>query len=368
MKLKTKHFVRFFSFALIFSLVIALVSYFLFFELGPSTTSYGTFYLESRNSLDLVMVGSSTVRDGFIPMEAYHQAGITSHSIDSSPTHLEVIEIAIDEIARTQNPKVVYIDLNGLNNQTKENADTFVKDYFSSMPDDDETKEVKKELCKKYSYLNDSTSWEPFKGHNSFRQQIYWESFVYNEQFYTKGYFPQTGVKPAKVCDVDPEKTLPLPKEAEDYLDEILSICKKYPHINFLFGQMPRYLSDKIASFDMYQIHSPLEATYMVRSARKKVEENGYVFLDYSSNEFLSETLHLDPKKDQYDAEHLNHRGAKKFTKYFTDYLMENYFDNQRPVHDHEVEEDFEKTYKEYKKISKKAEKKLKMNDEENEE
>lgn len=43
---------------------------------------------------------------------------------------------------------------------------------------------------------------------------------------------------------------------------------------------------------------------------------------------------------------------------------MENYFDNQSPVHDKEVEEEFEKTYKEYKKIAKKAEKKLKMNEE----
>lgn len=365
MKPKAKHLIRFLSFSAIFSVIISLISHFLFFELGPSTTSYGTFYLEKKDSLDLVMVGSSTVRDGFIPMEAYHQAGITSHSIDSSPTHLEVIKIAIDEIARTQKPKVVYIDINGLNNQTRENANTFVKDYFSSMPNDEETKKIKKELCGKYGYLNAEAAWEPFKGHNSFRQQIYWESFVYNEQFYTKGYFPQTGVKEAILSEVDPDKTLPLSEDAEAYLDEILQTCKKHPDIRFLFGQMPRYLSDKMSSFDMYQIHSPLEATYMVRSAKKKIEENGYVFLDYSSNEFLSDTLHLDPKKDQYDAEHLNHRGAKKFTKYFTEYLMENFFDNTRPVHSKEIKEDFEKTYKEYRKISKKAEKKLKMNQEE---
>lgn len=358
---KVSKIAKFFTFFTIAALVVLLIDHFMFFNLGPSTTSYGTFYQERKDSLDLVRVGSSTVRDGFIPREAYKEQGITSHSIDSSPTHLEVIEIAIDEIARTQKPKVVYIDLNGLNNQTKDNAQTFVKDYFSSRPDDKETEEVKERLCEKYPYLKKEKEWEPFSGHNSFRQQIYWESFVYNKQFYTKGYYPQTGVKKVEVCEVDPEKTLPLSSDGELYLDEILSICKKYPEIHFLFGQRPRYLSDKIVSFDPYQKHSPLDAFYMVRSAKKKVEENGYTFLDYSSPEFLKDTLHLDPDKDQYDAEHLNHRGAKKFTKYFSQYLIDTFF-KERPSHSQEVEKGFDEVYEGYEKVAKKAEKKLKRN------
>ena len=355
---KLKKPLRFFSFFTLAALVLALIDHFLFFPLGPETTSYGTFYQEKKDSLDLVMVGSSTVRDGYIPRERYKEYGITSHSVDSSPTHLEVIKIAIDEIGRTQKPKVVYIDLNGLNNQTKDNAPTFVKDYFSSRPDDEETRKVKEGLRRKYPYLKQEKSWEPFSGHNSFRQQIYWESFVYNKQFYTKGYFPQTGVKEAKLTKVDPEKTLPLSEDAEEYLEEILLLCKKYPSIRFLFGQRPRYLSDGISSFDRYQIHSPLEASYRVRSVKKKVEENGYTFLDYTSNEFLKEVIGLDPKKDQYDAEHLNHRGAKKFTKYFGRYLRDNFF-KEKPKHSSAVTEEFDKTYEGYRKIADKAEKKL---------
>lgn len=358
---KAKHIIRICSFSAILVVVVCLISHFFFFNLGPDTTSYGTFYKETKDSLDLVMVGSSTVRDGFIPMEAYKQYGITSHSIDSSPTHLEVIEIAIDEIARTQKPKVVYIDLNGLNNQTKSNAKTFVQDYYSSMPSDDETNEIKKKLREKYNYLVDSSSWEPFSGHNSFRQQIYWESFVYNKQFYTKGYYPQSGVKEAKVCEVDPDKTLPLSEDAQTYLQEILDICKKYPDINFIFGQMPRYLSDEITSFDMYQIHSPLEAMYMVRSAKTKVEEYGYKFVDFSSLDFLQNTLKLDPKTDQYDAEHLNHRGATKFTTYFSKYLIDEYFNKQTPTHSENVTKAFDEAYTGYKKVVASVEKKLGM-------
>ncbi len=358
---KAKNIVRICSFSAIAVVVVSIVAHFFFFKLGPETTSYGTFYMEAKNSLDLVMIGSSTVREGFIPAEAYKQNGITSHLITSSPTHLEVIEIAIDEVARTQNPKVVYIDLNGLNNQTKASSQTFVEDYYSSMPNDDETKAVKKSLREKYTYLVDDEAWEPFSGHNSFRQQIYWESFVYNKQFYTKGYNPRGEVKEAKVCEVDPNKTMPLSEEAKTYLDEILTICKKHPTINFVFGQMPRYLSDTISSFDMYQIHSPLDAFYIVRSAKEKIEASGYRFLDFSSLDFLENTLKLDPKKDQYDAEHLNHRGALKFTAYFSQYLFDEYF-KERPKHSEEVEKDYEECYVKYKEIIKDIEKKMGIN------
>ena len=361
MKKRTQNILRFTSFWMFAIAAVSLVSQYFFWSLGPETTAYGTFYKEEKDSLDLVMVGSSTVRDGFIPMEAYKQTGITSHSIVSSPTHLEVIEIAIREIARTQKPKVVYIDLNGLNNQTKADAPVFVKDYYSSMPDDSETKQIKEKLRQKYDYLTEVSEWEPFKGHNSFRQQVYWESFVYNAQFYTKGYYPNpTRKKDIEVSEVDANKIEPFSsKDATTYLNEILGICKEYPNIHFLFGQMPRFLASTISSFDAYQKHAPLDAYYMVKSAKKEIEEAGYTFLDYGDPEFLKNELKLDPEKDQYDAEHLNHGGALKFTKFFSNYLLETFFDGEKPTHSKEITEEFDKSYVEYRKIAKKAEKKL---------
>lgn len=336
---------------------VVLLSHFMFVPLDKNTTAYGSFYSEKEDSLDLVMVGSSTVRDGFIPMEAYHDYGITSHSIVSSPTHLEVIEIAIDEIARTQNPKVVYIDLNGLNNQTKDNADSFVKDYFSCMPDC----QAKTDLTKKYDYLNESSEWEPFTNHNTFRQQIYWESFVYNKTIYTKGYNPNKKVEPQEEIDVDTTKTLPLSEDATIYLNEIIEKCKQYPEINFIFGMMPRYLSDTISSFDLYQIHSPLEAMYIVRSAKETIQENGFTYLDFwEEKDILKNKIHLDAKTDQKDAEHLNYRGAKKFTTYFMDYLMDNFF--KEPVsHSEEVKKEFDHDYEEYLEIIEPVKKALGM-------
>lgn len=352
-----KNFVKFISFSALSAISVSLLAYFMFIPLDSDTTAYGSFYSEKENSLDLVMVGSSTVRDGFIPMEAYHEYGITSHSIVSSPTHLEVIEIVIDEIARTQKPKVVYIDLNGLNNQTKDNQQTFVEDYYACMPEC----EAKKEIAKKYDYLNQNSEWELFPNHNNFRQQVYWESFVYNSMLYTKGYNPNKIMKEQIPAEVSTTKTLPMSNDAKTYLKEIIAKCKQYPDINFIFGMMPRYLSAEISSFDLYQIHSPRDAMYIVRGAKETLEEEGFTYLDFWEEEnILSGKIGLDPKTDQKDAEHLNHRGAKKFTKYFMDYLKENYF-TSTITHSEEVTKEFDEAYEEYLDIIKPVEKALGM-------
>ena len=367
MNKNVKNLIRSVCFIALFVGVITPIAHFLFVPLDSDVTSYGSFYKEKEHSLDLVMVGSSTVRDGYSPLEAYHEYGITSHSVNSSPTHLEVIKIAIDEIERVQAPKVIYIDLNGLNNQTKDSAPSFVQDFYDCMPDC----ETKRELPKKYTYLKTKEEWEVFAHHNGFRQQIYWESFVYNKQLYTKGYFPNDyAAKGIKVNEIaaNPGGVPSISNDGQTYLKEILEIASKYKDkTHFIFGQMPRFLQSDISSFDLYQIHDPLTAYYMVRSTKAQVEEAGFEFVEWCDPTFLRDTLGLDPATDQYDAEHLNHRGAKKFTAYFSKYLMDNYLEGEmvdgkeRMVHEKDVEEDFEESYKGYLNVIAPIEKKLGM-------
>ena len=366
MNKNVKNVIKFATFVALFVGIITPIAHFLFVPLNSDITSYGSFYKEKENSLDLVMVGSSTVRDGFSPLEAYHEYGITSHSVNSSPTHLEVIKIALEEIERVQSPKVVYVDLNGLNNQTQDSAPSFVQDYYDCMPEG----AAKNAIAEKYSYIKTKEEWEFFAHHNGFRQQIYWESFVYNKQLYTKGYFPNdTAVKGLKVNNVakeNPADTPTISPDGHQYLKDILEIATKYKDkTHFIFGQMPRYLQNGIASFDLYAIHDPLTAYYMVRSVRTEVEEAGFEFVEWCDTDFLSNTLMLDPKKDQFDAEHLNHLGAKKFTAYFSKYLMDNYLEGsivdgkERMIHSQEIEEDFQNSYEGYLGVVAPIEKKL---------
>lgn len=310
-------------------------------------TAYGGFYSEKENSIDVISIGSSTVKEGIIGNEIWNNYGVTSYSINSAPTHPEVIKIIIDEIARTQSPKVVYVDLMGLTYHLRENQKTFVREYVNSMPDGKE----KEELIKKYSYLkDDDEELEIFDGHNNFRNPNYLSAVFLNSSHEFKGYTPiYTKISQKVDNTIDYSKTISLPKDGKEYLIEILETCKKYPHINFLFGMMPKFIN----SSDAYEVH-------MLNSAIPTIESYGYKYINWAK---YTKEIGLDPSFDMRDSQHLNVYGAIKFTDYFAKYLDKNYGIVGNTYSD-DVVKDFDECYKTYeKRVLKKVKRKTKNKD-----
>ena len=318
-----------FSFLAIFSLT--LMDTFLF---TPISSSYSSFYEEKKDSLDVVLIGNSTLREGYIPILSYHECGFTNYSITASPTRLEVLKLAIEETARTQSPKMVFVDLSGLTFQSHANQQMYVKEFVAAMPEC----EAKESYYHRYDYLRRDEKDFLFTYHNSFRQQIYWESLIYKKAAHSKGYFPNEIVISVAPAPIDKTKTLPLSEDASLYVKEILEVAGNYPKIDFIFGRMPRVFSNAVA-----------EETYIVRSAKSAVESAGHEFIDFTE---YWQDIGLDPAADQKDNEHLNHRGAVKFTRYFGDFVCERYgFKEHPPHHDKDVIESFDRCYDEYEKM-----------------
>ena len=139
-----KKWLRFSLFTIITASILCALN-FLVFKDNVVSISYTQFYQQKENSLDLVSIGNSTINYGINPLYAWKKYQVTSYDITDKPMHLESIIIAIDEAERTQQPKVMYIDLHGLVDQTPEDQETFVKRYFLCMPEC-EAKEALKEL------------------------------------------------------------------------------------------------------------------------------------------------------------------------------------------------------------------------------
>ena len=264
-------------------LSLALMDYFLFI---PVSSSYSSFYEEKKNSLDVVLIGNSTLREGYIPILSYHEYGFTNYSITASPTHLEVIKIAIEETARTQKPKMVFVDISGLTFQSHSNQAMYVREYVSSMPESD----AKEEYYRRYDYLRRDEDDFLFAHHNAFRQQIYWEALVYQKAAHTKGYYPNELVVTVNPSENDPNKTLPLSEDANLYMDEILEVASRYDDIDFVFGRMPRIFSAAVE-----------EDTYKIRSVAKKVRDAGHDFIDFTDD---YQAIGIDPNGAQKDNEH----------------------------------------------------------------
>ncbi len=350
--------------------ILTALSVFAFTPLSKEATAYGSFYTERENSLDFVLIGNSTVREDFIPVEAWKRYGLTSHCIGSNPTHLEVIKIAVDEVARTQNPKIVFIDVNGLTFQNQESAPTYVKAYYDAMPNGD----AKDALKEKYPYVSTSSGFELFSGHNGWRDQYWWETKLFGAPTYNKGYNPQTAIYPLDPIEIDENKTDTewftidpgvstnpdkAPHTPKDYLTEILDTCKKYPDIDFILGEMPRYLTNKTDREKLI-----LERYYKLRVCKELVESYGYEWVDFCDH--INE-MGINPKKDQRDGDHMNHRGAKKVTKWLGKYIAEKCGVTTETHKGSDVATEFDQAYLDYvKNVDSKLIKKLKIPDDYN--
>ncbi len=308
--MKKSQIVKLITFPLILAGCVACLDIFLFRKVSDDLTSYSQFYKEQEQALDVVLIGNSTLREGYVPTELWKEYEIASRGFSSSPTHPEVIYNAIDEIVRKQNPKIIFIDVNGLTFQEEKNADFFIKQYYKALPDGEHKNAIKE----KYSYLTvEDGGWEPFKNHNNFRQQQYWESLVYPTQFKTKGYQPNKIVTKVNKVDVDRSKELPLTQDGEHYFELIKNACEKYTgSIQFIFGKMPKY--NDILGADKF-----LESEYMFKTIENKLQGSNIKFMNFTSR---AEEMGLDPNKDFKDNDHLNHLGALKFTHFFGNYLL----------------------------------------------
>lgn len=303
-----KNLIRFISFSLLLALSIAGVNQFIFTG-EIKNPRYYQFYLEEENSLDLVVIGNSTVRRGIIPALIYEEYQVTSYNISNSPLHPSVIKIAIDEVGRTQTPKVVFIDLAGITYQKKEDEKSFIVPFINSMPDS----EHKNELIKEYQEYFDEED-ELFDNHNKFRDPDYYDMFSKKVK-YLKGFNPSDDIDSTLSSDIviDQNKVLELPSDGQNYLQEILETCSKYPNIKFLFGRMPKVL-DTLSENEIY----------MLRSGVPLIEEYGYKWVEWDA---YSEEMGLKSNEDFYNAGHMNYYGAVKFTKFFIPYIQNLYGD-----------------------------------------
>ena len=310
-KIMDKKWLRFSVFAIIMAVVLVCLDVFVFVDFHYGN-AYEKFYAEEENSLDLISIGNSTVRNGIIPAEIWNEYGITSYNIVSAPTHPEVICIAINELARLQNPKVVYIDLQGLTEQKISDTEYFVTEYVKNMPDC----EAKSNLIQQYDFLQrnlkDNASYELFKNHNNYRNPEYMEMlFLGSGKEALKGFVPFYEITTQHKYELDMTTILELPNDGKYYLQKIMETCNQYPEITFVFGKMPRCLNDKIVN-----------QTYMLRSAISTIEANGYTYVEW---EDMLDEIGFEYDKDFRDSHHLNVYGAQKFTKFYADYLIDNY-------------------------------------------
>lgn len=304
-------------FIAIFIVVLIPLSYIL--RRGGDTKSrFMGFYAEPKDSLDIVMIGSSPTYSCCVMPELYGEYGIKAYPLASNVQRPIAGQFLVKEAEKTQSPALymfemrmyvgLEVGLGGNMAYTREVTDNMKYsanriDAINAMV----TQHITTEDTDKYTYYFDI-----FKYHSNWGNLIdpvQLRSWRFTSPDPLKGYKITDKVGPAKPAPV-PED--PIPMELDPYeeqaLQDLLETLKE-TDAQALFYVSPYVLKEEDAE--------------KYAHIRDVVEAAGYDWLDM--NQYYDE-IGLDFSRDFSDyGVHTNAVGAQKCTVFLGEYLREHY-------------------------------------------
>ncbi|MBO7252672.1 MAG: SGNH/GDSL hydrolase family protein [Oscillospiraceae bacterium] len=277
------------------------------------------FYAEPRNTLDVVLLGSSEVFTGFSSGLAYELFGFTSYpyALDAVPGVL--FESQVREITKYQNPQWILVDINGfLYDDPEVHTDGGrLRRYLNNIP-------FSWNRIKTITEMVPSEEWYFYfyplaKSHDNWKEvwnqrdkildyyKIKWNGSVLKGNV-TSVY---NGELPQALDVYHDDSTLPLEKMSEQYLRSFLEYCRENG-IKILFVRFPHIISDD----QLVDRHK------RGNEAKRIVAEYGIPFVDLEQE---AAAIGLDYTKDFYNEDHLNVYGQQKLTAYMGKILVEQY-------------------------------------------
>ena len=308
--------------SLILSLV--LITYLLQFFLFSNITDDGTkrikgFYLQEKDSLDCVVIGSSEVMSGYSAGLAYDEFGYTSYPFANNSATIVNWKSQLIEVLKYQNPDVILVEVGGA---LYENKGDLLKEYgariyIENMP----LSKNKIDTINAYDGCDDKLSFIfPIIKYHSIptpgeaKSNIYETYSLFNENSRLMGFCSSLGKLDSgeELEKHDKHGKLDLNKYAYKKLIEFLDYCKNNKIDNVVFTSFPHVISDKLNKEQLYRCNTMQEI----------VEKYGYDFLNFEQD---NSDIGLDYKNDFYNYRHLNIYGAKKMTSYIGRILTEKY-------------------------------------------
>ncbi len=304
-------------FALMFILGLTMLTY-MIRPGGDTKNRFMGFYAEPKNSLDIVMIGSSPTYSSIVMPELYGEYGIKAYPLASNVQRPAAGRFLVKEARKTQSPSLYMFEMRMYTGDeesltlnmgyTREVTDN-MKYSFNRIAAINELvhSEVYSEDCKRYTYYFDI-----FKYHENWISLINLsqiKSFTYTVPDPYKGYKITDKVGPIETPeapgDVSAGTLDPYQEKAlKDLLDELDSTGARA-----LFYLAPFELKEGDAEKFEY--------------IKETVEARGYDYLDM--NRYYDE-IGIDFARDFSDyGIHTNAIGAKKCTEFMGEYLKSHY-------------------------------------------
>ncbi len=317
-------------FSVIFLFLIVSLSYIMRTN-GDTKDRFSGFYAEKKNTIDVLMIGSSTVGTSFIPAYLWGNYGFTSYPLSSNSQRPKAIKYIIDEGLKYQDPSLVVIEMR-----------TFIMEdsYFSS--DEGHIREIVDNM--KYSTgrirsinalteeFDDKTPFylDLIKYHSNWgilMNPEEWKKYDFVEKNPDKGFvylYEDESFKDDTI-DVYTEARLPLPSEQEAVLRDLLGYLTEND-IPALFVVSPR---EKMEGYEE-----------MMNYAGDIITQAGFDFLDLN---FMNKETDIKYSHDFNDGAHTNIWGAVKASKVLGQHIKDNYDVSRQ--HDDQTVKDWDEAY-----------------------
>jgi len=291
-----------------------------FSETWPMTNTYSDFYKLEKNSVDVLMLGSSHAVSSFNPQVIYDNFNITSYNLGSTQQSPLITYYWLKEALKYQSPKVVILDTltffkytggfvyNGMNC-----AETSVRKAMDSM----RFSPLKIEAAKNIVRYDESQNALSYFLTN-IRYHSRWMMLDENDfseramlaHGGVKGFATLGGKNPGKEylpfsddesVNVEPEEMVDVAKE---YIGKTIELCNQ-EGIELVFVKIPCF-----------------ESIERYKSAKEYAQANGVPFIDFNE-ESMYNAISYDAAEDRLS--HPNYHGAEKISMYLGQMLQSEY-------------------------------------------
>lgn len=269
---------------------------------GAYCSSTETFYELEENIVDVLFLGSSHCYCSVNPSQLWEEYGMASFSMAISGQDLASSYYCMKEALKTQDLKVVCVDLYGCTFQGYAIEGNLYRNTLSRKLSKDSVEAVSNmvETGDKSDFV---LKWPII--HTRYKE-LAREDFAEKLPPYL-GYSAGFNTLPVTKQNFAKVEAKPFGEAEQDWIRKIIELAKG-KNVSLVFFLAPYQMS--------------LTAQEHLAYAKQMIGEYGVPIIDLVE---LSDAIGLDWEQDFVDSGHTNHYGATKVTKYLGEYLKTNY-------------------------------------------
>ncbi|MBT3318872.1 MAG: hypothetical protein HN948_00470 [Clostridia bacterium] len=298
-------------FVAIFVVLLVFASYIVRPQSDMKTRFTG-FYAEPKDSIDVIVIGSSPVAPLYAAPLIWNEFGITLYPLGTNSQPTVGIKYLVKEAQKRQGSSLFVIDVSLFMVEpqsllTEPNIRNIVDNMTYSLNRIGAINEMVQIPGERINYYFDISKYHSVLRDGELSAASF-KDFDFAVPSVYKGYFFVDAVEPFDPVDVSGiTETKPIPDESEQILLDLMAYCES-EQLDVMFVIAPYITSD-----ERKMSHNYLQAL---------IESHGYTFIDFNDK---AGEFGIDYSTDLYNRNHLNLSGAEKFSMYFGAYLADTY-------------------------------------------